>query len=147
MPDLIAHDFISPAAEGYPLSMRLVSAVGPTHAIMVTAGTGFPKGFYERFARHLAGRGAAVLTYDMRGIGGSRPDDLADMRMSYEDRGRLDMPAALEALIGAAPGLPVVHVGHSVGGHFAGFMPNHAKISRHAFVAVGSGYWRKHPVS
>jgi predicted alpha/beta hydrolase len=57
------------------------------------------------------------------------------------------MPAALEALIEAAPGLPVVHVGHSVGGHFAGFMPNHARIARHAFIAVGSGYWRKHPIS
>jgi predicted alpha/beta hydrolase len=83
----------------------------------------------------------------MRGIGGSRPDDLAAMKMTYEDWGRLDMPAALEALIAEAPGLPVTHVGHSVGGHFAGFMPNHARIARHAFVAVGSGYWRKHPLS
>jgi predicted alpha/beta hydrolase len=33
---------------------------------------------------------------------------------------------------------------HSVGGHFLGFMPNHDLISRHAFVAVGSGYWAKH---
>lgn len=146
-PDLILRDLTAPAADGYPLSMRLISAPQPTHAVLVTSGTGFPKGFYERFARHLAGRGAAVLTHDMRGIGGSRPDDLAAMRMTYEDWGRLDMPAALEALIGEAPGLPVTHVGHSVGGHFAGFMPNHAKIKRHAFVAVGSGYWRKHPLS
>jgi predicted alpha/beta hydrolase len=145
--DLILRDLTASADDGYPLSMRLVSAPEPTHAVLVTSGTGFPKGFYERFARHLAGRGAAVLTYDMRGIGGSRPDDLAAMRMTYEDWGRLDMPAALEALIGEAPGLPVTHVGHSVGGHFAGFMANHAKIRRHAFIAVGSGYWRKHPVS
>ncbi len=146
-PDLILRDLTAPAADGYPLSMRLISAPQPTHAVLVTSGTGFPKGFYERFARHLAGRGAAVLTHDMRGIGGSRPDDLAAMRMTYEDWGRLDMPAALEALIAETPGLPVTHVGHSVGGHFAGFMPNHAKIKRHAFVAVGSGYWRKHPLS
>lgn len=146
-PDLILRDLTASADDGYPLSMRLVSAPEPTHAVLVTSGTGFPKGFYERFARHLAVRGAAVLTHDMRGIGGSRPDDLAALQMTYEDWGRLDMPAALKTLIAEAPGLPVTHVGHSVGGHFAGFMANHTKIRRHAFVAVGSGYWRKHPVS
>ncbi|OYX58583.1 MAG: alpha/beta hydrolase [Brevundimonas subvibrioides] len=147
MTELVTREIVAVADDGYALSAQLFTGPAPTHAVLVTSGTGFPRGFYERFARHLAGRGAAVLTCDMRGIGGSRPDDLAAMEMTYEDWGRLDMPAALEALIAAAPGLPVVHVGHSVGGHFAGFMPNHAKITRHAFVAVGSGYWRSHPVS
>jgi predicted alpha/beta hydrolase len=124
--------------------MRLVSAEAPAVAVLVSSGTGFPKGFYDRFARHLAARGAAVLTYDFRGIAGSRPDDLAAMQMDYPDWGRLDMPAALEALIAAAPGLPVAHVGHSVGGHFLGFMPNHHRIDRHAFVSVGSGWWGRH---
>jgi len=144
MAPLITRDFTALAADRYPLSMRIVSAANPTTAVLVSSGTGFPKGFYERFARHLAARGAVVLTYDYRGIAGSRPDDLAAMVMDYPDWGRLDMPAALEALIAAAPGLPVVHVGHSVGGHFLGFMPNHDRISRHAFVSVGSGYWGHH---
>lgn len=144
MTDITVRDFIQPAADGYPLSMRLLSPARPTHAVLVTSGTGFPKGFYDRFARWLAGRGAVVLTYDFRGIAGSRPEDLAAMVMDYPDWGRLDMPAALDALVAAAPGLPVTHVGHSVGGHFLGFMPNHARIERHAFVAVGSGYWGRH---
>lgn len=144
MTDLIIRDFIAPASDGYPLSMRLVSAQQPTVAVLASSGTGFPKGFYDRFARHLAGKGAAVLTYDFRGIAGSRPDDLAAMQMDYVDWGRLDMPAALDALIDAAPGVPVVHVGHSVGGHFLGFMSNQDRIDRHAFVSVGSGYWGRH---
>lgn len=144
MTDLIARDLTTEAADGFRLALRLIAPPEPIHAVMVTSGTGFPMGFYERFARYLAGKGAAVLMYDMRGIGGSLPNDLAAMRMSYEDWGRLDMPAALDALIAAHPGLPVTHVGHSVGGHFVGFMPNHAKIDGHAFVAVGSGYWGDH---
>src|SRR5690606_1940089 len=116
----------------------------PVAAVLVSSGTGFPKGFYDRFARHLGGRGAAVLTYDFRGIAGSRPDNLAAMDMDYPDWGRLDMPAALDALAEAAPGLPLLHVGHSVGGHFLGFMPNHHRIQRHAFVSVGSGWWGGH---
>ena len=144
MTEPLLRDFIQPAKDGYPLSMRLVSAPEPTIAILVSSGTGFPKGFYDRFARHLAGRGAVVLTYDYRGIAGSRPADLAALRMDYPDWGRLDMPAALNALIEAAPGLPVVHVGHSVGGHFLGFMPNQDRITRNAFVSVGTGYWGLH---
>lgn len=144
MTEPLVRDFIRPAADGYPLSMRLTSAPEPTVALLVSSGTGFPKGFYDRFARHLAGRGAAVLTYDYRGIAGSRPDDLAAMTMDYPDWGRLDMPAALDALIEAAPGLPVGHVGHSVGGHFLGFMPNQDRIARNAFVSVGVGYWGLH---
>ena len=144
MTEPLVRDLLRPAADGYPLSMRLISAPEPTVAILVSSGTGFPKGFYDRFARHLAGRGAAVLTYDYRGIAGSRPDDLAAMTMDYPDWGRLDMPAALDALIEAAPGLPVGHVGHSVGGHFLGFMPNQDRIARNAFVSVGVGYWGLH---
>jgi predicted alpha/beta hydrolase len=144
MSDLIARDFTRSASDGFPLSMRLVTPEQPTHAVLVSSGTGFPKGFYERFARHLAGKGCAVLTCDYRGIAESRPEDLAALEMDYPDWGRLDMAAALDALIKAAPGLPVSHVGHSVGGHFVGFMPNHDRIERHAFVSVGSGYWGLH---
>jgi predicted alpha/beta hydrolase len=143
-PDLLTRDLIQPAADGYPLSMRLISHPAPTQAILVSSGTGFPKRFYERFARHLAAKGAAVLTYDFRGIAGSRPDDLATMVMDYPDWGRWDIPAAVEALAQAAPDLPILHVGHSVGGHFVGFMPEPGRIARHAFVSVGVGYWGLH---
>jgi predicted alpha/beta hydrolase len=142
--EIIARDLTARAADGYSLALRLIAPPSPSVAVLVSSGTGYPMGFYERFARHLAARGCAVLLYDMRGIGASRPQDLAAMQMSYEDWGRLDMPAALDALIEAFPRLPVSHVGHSVGGHFAGFMPNHARIARHAFVSVGSGYWGDH---
>ena len=85
MSDLVTRDLTVPAADGYPLSMRLISAERPMAGVLVSSGTGFPKGFYDRFARHLAGHGAAVLTYDFRGIAGSRPDDLAALRMDYPD--------------------------------------------------------------
>ncbi len=139
-----ARDFPIETADGRTLAARLFEGAEPSVAILVSSGTGFPQGFYERFARHMAARGALVMTYDYRGIGGSRPEDLASMRMDYTDWGRLDMPAATEALAAEAGDLPLVHVGHSVGGHFAGFMGNHHRIARHAFVSVGSGWWGGH---
>lgn len=139
-----ARDLTIPARDGFPLAARLFPADRPHAALMISSGTGFPLGFYDRVARHMAGRGLTTLTYDFRGIAGSRPLDLAAMEMDYVDWGRLDMPAALDALAEAAPGVPLVHVGHSVGGHFVGFMDNQDRIARHAFVSVGSGYWGKH---
>ena len=137
-------DFTRPATDGFPLSMRLTTPTTATSAVLISSATGFPKGFYNRVARRLAERGAVVLTYDYRGIAGSRPDDLAAMEMDYPDWGRLDMPAAVAALGEAASGLPILHLGHSVGGHFVGFMPEPGLIDRHAFVSVGTGYWGKH---
>lgn len=144
MGDLVQRDFIRTADDGFALSMRLTSAPVPRLAVLVSSGTGYPKGFYDRMARWMARRGAAVLTYDFRGIAGSRPDDLKASPIDYPDWGRHDMPAALEALMESAPGVPVVHVGHSVGGHFIGLMPNHTAISRHALVSVGTGWWGGH---
>jgi len=137
-------DRIIKASDGWPLEATLFHPNDARMAVLISAGTGFPRGFYGRFARWMAERGAVVLTYDYRGIGGSRPDDLAAMQMDYPDWGRLDMPAALKALKVAAPGLPVFHVGHSVGGHFVGFMPNQSGFTKHAFVSVGTGWWGGH---
>lgn len=141
------------ASDGYALRGTLVSGPAPRVALLVSGGTGFVQRFYRPFAEHAARRGAAVLLYDYRGIGGSAPPGdaplgtrLASSGIDYVDWGRLDMPAALAALRKAAPALPIVHLGHSAGGHMLGFMPDPAPIVRHAFVAVGSGYWRRHPV-
>ncbi len=133
-----------PAADGFPLSGRLLVPDRPRAAALISPGTGFPKEFYLNFARAGAERGAACLVFDFRGLAGSAPKDLRSFVMDCPDWGRLDMPAALERLAEAAPGVPVVHVGHSVGGHVVGFMPNHARIARHVFVGVGFGTWWTH---
>jgi predicted alpha/beta hydrolase len=144
MGQVVQRDFIKAAQDGYPLSMRLTTAAEPRFALLVSAGTGYPKGFYDRFAKWMASQGGAVLTYDFRGTGGSRPQDLKGSPIDLPDWGHLDAPAALDALIEAAPGLPVTHVGHSVGGHLVGLMPNQDLISRHVFVSVGTGWWGGH---
>ncbi|NEX92846.1 alpha/beta hydrolase [Caulobacter sp. 17J65-9] len=135
------------ADDGHPLAGVLIAPVQPTLAALITPATGYPKEFYLRFAKAWAARGCAVLVFDCRGVGGSAPDDLKRFSMDYTDWGRLDMPAALDALAEAAPGRRIVHVGHSAGGQFVGFMRNHERISRHAFVAVGSGYGPRHHLS
>lgn len=134
-------------SDNYNLSGAIYRPKDPSCAVLISGGTGFPKEFYRHVASHYAIMGALVMLFDYRGIGGSAPDSLVDCGIGYTDWGRLDMPAALDALSVQASGLPIYHLAHSVGGHFAGFMPNHGLIEKHAFVCVGSGYWRKHPLS
>lgn len=132
------------ASDGWELAADIHSSAEPTVAILISAGTGFPRQFYNSIATYLAARGAIVLTYDYRGIGGSAGDDLAASGIEYSDWGRFDAAAALDALEGAAPGLPLTHLCHSVGGHFIGLMANQSKITRHAFVSVGTGFFGGH---
>lgn len=132
------------APDGWMLEADVFRGEAPTCAVLISAGTGFPRRFYHAIAQFLAQRGAVVMVYDYRGIGGSGADNLATSDIDYPDWGRLDLPAAIDALEGLAPGLPITHLAHSVGGHFIGLAPNHAKIRRHAFVSVGTGYWGGH---
>jgi predicted alpha/beta hydrolase len=139
-----ARPIVIETADGTQLQGDLFTAQAPQFAVLMSSGTGFPKRIYRHFAQDFARRGATVLTYDYRGIAIPDPDSLAGSQIDYPDWGRLDMPAALEALHQEAPDLPITHVAHSVGGHFLGLMPNQHLIQKHAFVSVGAGYWRNH---
>lgn len=145
MTEIQEQDLRFPARDGFDLGGRLYSGPEPQIGVLISAGTGYPHRVYARIARHLAARGAVVLCYDYRGIGDSPdPAGLRASRIDYPDWGRFDQPAALDQLAAHAPGLPLTHIGHSVGGHFLGLMDNHAQIARHAFLCVGSGYWGDH---
>src|SRR4051794_11426134 len=111
------------AKDGFPLSGRLVVPDRPRIGVLLSPGVGFSKEFYLRFARFGAQHGAACLLFDYRGVGSSAPKELKSFKMDFSDWGRLDMPAALDRLNTEFPTIPLVHVGHSIGGNFLGFMP------------------------
>jgi predicted alpha/beta hydrolase len=101
---------------------------GPARAVaVVSSAAGVPRGYYRGFAEWMAGRGYAVLTYDYRGIAGSRRGrsrrDWQAERATMRDWAVLDMSAALAAAQArrAAHGLPLLLVGHSFGGNAIGF--------------------------
>ena len=58
------------------------------------------------------------------------------------DWGLLDMPAAMDALLAAAPRGELVGIGHSYGGQAIGFCGCAGAFARYATVATMSGYWR-----
>jgi predicted alpha/beta hydrolase len=110
--------------------------------ILLNGATGFPQTFYFRLAQYLAERGYDTLAYDYRGMGSSAPRDLASETARMSDWGLLDMPAALDVAAQRAQGLPVITLGHSIGGQFVGLLPNHALARAHVQIATSVGYWR-----
>ncbi len=142
-PEVLERPVTIPALDGYPLAALVLEPPAARWALQLQGGTGIPKELYLKFARHAATRGAAVVLYDYRGVGGSRPASLRgfDARMRWW--GERDMPGVLEWIKARYPGLPRAVLGHSAGAQLLGLMPNHADLSAMAAVAAGSGHWRE----
>ncbi|XP_004365743.1 alpha/beta hydrolase superfamily protein [Capsaspora owczarzaki ATCC 30864] len=88
------------AADGYPLAVRLFrpQQQSPKAVILVNSATACSQGYYANFAAYMAGLGNAVVTYDYRGIGESRPPNnasLGNFAATMRDWAFLDYPAVL----------------------------------------------------
>ena len=131
------------AGDARALGALLVESPRARGALAINGATGFRREFYLKFAGYCAQRGYHALVYDYRGIGASARAPLSAEKARMSDWGRLDMPAALEALAARFPRLPLLTVGHSVGGQLIGCMPNQAAACAHLMIAASTGYWRR----
>ncbi len=135
-----------PARDGRPRAGLWLEAARSRGALVVNGATGLRREFYLKFAGYCAERGYNSLVYDYRGMGASAlmPLEAEPARMS--EWGRLDMPAALDWLAQRCPHLPLVSVGHSVGGQLLGCTDNHGRARAHLMLATSTGYWRRQRV-
>src|SRR5579864_4823104 len=150
--DVFRDDIIVPAADGYALGATLFLPRGPKrHAVLISSATATPRKIYRGFAAYLAQQGAAVLTYDYRGIGGSRlkqvigynqPRSLVGFKATMADWAALDITAAVAWMRERYKNLPLAYVGHSFGGQALGLLPNNTEVSRALLIAAQAGYWK-----
>ena len=135
------------ARDGYALAASLFEARGVARraTLVVNSATAVPRRFYARFASFMSEHGLRVLTYDYRGIGGSREGSASASSATMLDWGRLDFAGVLEELERMFPGEPIRVVGHSVGGQLLGLADNGARVERLVLVAAQEGYWRLWP--
>jgi predicted alpha/beta hydrolase len=142
MPDTMT-DTTFLARDGYPLAATTFVPDRPVRAaVLISSATAVPRKIYRGFAAYLAERDFAVLTYDYRGIAGSRPVSLIGFPARMRDWATLDAGAALDHVRARWPGIPAVMVGHSFGGQALGLLANNAEISRALLIAAQAGYWR-----
>lgn len=134
--------------DGYPLAGQLWLPAGqPLGSVIVSSATGVQSRFYAKYAGFLRERGYAVLTYDYRGIGGSRPASLRGVMIRWRDWGDLDFDAAVRWMRQRDPERPLVAIGHSIGGFLPGFAVAATEVDRFLSVGAQYAYWRDYAAS
>ncbi len=132
-----------PARDGFALSVTAYRPAAPRYCLLINSATGIDQRFYQHFARHAASRGAAVFSYDYRGIAGSRDAKWQGAAPSMAQWGALDMSSMIDHM---PQDLPLAMLGHSVGGQLPGLVPNIARVQALLGVAAQWGYWRLWPL-
>lgn len=142
--DVFVDDIELRAADGSRLAATLFlpRQLKRTQAILINSAAAVHRKFYLDFARYLSSRGSAVLTYDYRGIGGSRPKSLKGYPARMSDWARLDATAAVDWMRSRYKELPLNVIGHSFGGQAVGLLSNNTEIQRTLFIAAQAGYWK-----
>lgn len=142
-------DLVIAARDGYPLAATLFEAVGDRKGVvLVNSATAVKRTFYAKFAGWLAGQGYDVVTYDYRGIGGSRPQgSFRSFTGTLTEWATQDMAGAIDWACRERKVDRVRVIGHSIGGQLLGMAPNADKIAAALCVASQSGEWRLWPTA
>jgi predicted alpha/beta hydrolase len=109
--------------------------------VVVNAATAVPRQFYRHIAASLAEAGYNALTWDYRGIGGSRPPSLRGFEARARDWVLLDMAGVIDWAVSELRPERLFLVGHSFGGQTAGMLDNAAAVDGMATMSAQSGYW------
>src|SRR5262245_53105671 len=117
-----------PAHDGYSLAATLFEPAGGAPAgsplVVIGCAVGVQRRYYAKFAAYVAERGHPVLTFDYRGMGGSRQGSLVGSMIRMRDWSLLDVPDVLDWAHRAEPQRPIHWVGHSMGGFATGLAYN-----------------------
>jgi predicted alpha/beta hydrolase len=133
------------ARDGYMLSATWYIADNPDDkVVLINAATGVRQEYYHDFATFLSKRGINVYTFDYRGIGGSRPEDISHMVADMKDWAK-DVDGMISHISHVHQRSRLVIIGHSVGGQLIG-MANLARYAE-ALILVGAQtpYWKNYP--
>jgi predicted alpha/beta hydrolase len=91
------------------------------------------QGFYHPFARYLAASGVHVTTFDYA---------IPDTDVTVTDWVDRDLVPMLSHAREPAPELPLLFVGHSLGGQLVGITPGNDAIGAALHITAGSGYYK-----
>ena len=139
-------ELIVSARDGFALAATIFEPESaPCRVVVLCGATAAKRSFYVAFARFLSATGPAVMTFDYRGVGGSRPKSLRGFHAEMHEWATLDIAGALDFAEKRWPGVPIAALGHSSGGWSLGMVPNIARVDRIVMVASQNGNWRYWP--
>jgi predicted alpha/beta hydrolase len=95
-------------------------------------------------AELIADAGYVTIAFDFRGHGESGPFARDGADWSYDDLVRSDLPAVVSSAKARFPALPLVVVGHSLGGHVALASQGTGALGADALVLIAANVWMRH---
>lgn len=136
-----------PAVDGFPLHAHVwVHALEeggcPPPVVVISPATSVQSRYYSRFADFLHAHGFNVITYDYRGIGGSKPGNMRGFKANWLDWGRKDFEGVLQFAATCFKGHAIHVAAHSVGGVLIGMAPSNHVIQRIFTMGSQFAYWR-----
>lgn len=122
-----------------PLHGPGAGELAPHAGLLWLPALGVPAIKYRAFGEALAAQGLHLFVHEWRGLGSSslRPSRREDW--GYRELVELDIPASMAAASQAAPGLPWLIGGHSIGGQLAALALAHAPGPARGLVLVATG--------
>ncbi len=141
--DVFIDDIKLPAEDGFLLAATIYMPRGPKlQAVLINSAAAVPRKIYKGLASYIAARGCVVMTYDYRGIGGSRPKSLAGFNAKMADWADKDATSAIAWMRARYKTLPLSYLGHSFGGQALGLLHNNDQVARALLVASQAAYWK-----
>lgn len=136
-----------PAVDGFPLHAHvwvhdLEEGEVPPPVVIINPATSVHSRYYSRFADFLHIHGFNVISYDYRGIGGSRPQEMRGFEASWLDWGSKDFEGVLQFADTCFKGHAILVAAHSVGGFLVGMAPSNHLIARVFTMGSQFAYWR-----
>jgi len=129
--------------DGYQIAASLFSPESEARAtIIINSATGVLRQYYNAFAQYLSQQGLQVITYDYRGVGGSRTPNMRDKNLSMINWGRKDYHAIVDWVETSHPEHKILGIGHSIGGQLLGLLPNNHRISAYLNIASQHAHWK-----
>ena len=132
-----------PALDGYSLGgfLHVGSGAAPRHAVVFATGGGIRAEVYRHFLSYLASHGIAVLAFDYRGIGESRPLQLRGFVAGFEDWAEYDAGGAIAWMAQRYPTASLTGMGHSIGALMIGAADAASQLSQLVLICPHTGYF------
>lgn len=134
-------------ADGRWLAASLYGGHDRARPVAVVAGaTGVCRRLYRGYAEYLEARGISAVTFDYRGVCGSRGGPIRRDAARLSEWGRLDLTAALDWAQNELRPRGLCVVAHSVGGQLLSLVAAPDRVDAVVYVAAQEGYWGHWPL-